>query len=81
MKPDPITLAHQFMGLNAADFRMFWTIVSMEWNREDGDIEAQWFHCGQHMRPRDVAVISALHSVVASGVKAGRPARTGGDNG
>lgn len=75
-KPDPMKLAHQFMGLNADDFRMFWTIVGFEWNQEDGDIEAQWFYCGQHMRPQNIAVISALHSAVASGVKAGKPART-----
>lgn len=75
-KIDPITLAHQFMSLNVEDFRMFWTIVGFEWDQEDGDIEAQWFYCGQNMRPRDIVVISALHSAVASGVKAGKPART-----
>lgn len=71
-KPDPINLAHQFMDLNAADFRMFWAIVSLEWGHEDSDLEAQWFHCGQNMRPQDIVVISALHSAVASGVKVGR---------
>lgn len=72
-KTDPIELAHKFMGLNADDFRMFWTIVGLEWNQEDGDIEAQWFYCGQHMRPMDVTVISAMHSAVASGMKAKKP--------
>lgn len=71
-KPDPMKLAHQFMNLNADDFRMFWAIVGLEWGLEDGDIEAQWFHCGQNMRSQDIVVISALHSAVASGVKAGR---------
>lgn len=74
-KPDPVELAHQFMNLNADDFRMFWTIVGFEWNQEDGDIEAQWFYCGQNMSPKDIVVISALHSAVASGVKAGPDAR------
>lgn len=71
-KIDPMKLAHQFMGLNADDFRMFWTIVGFEWNQEDGDIEAQWFHCGKTMRPTELAVISALHSAVASGQKSAR---------
>lgn len=75
-KPDPMKLAHQFMNLNADDFRMFWTIVGFEWNQEDGDIEAQWFHCGKTMRPTELVVISALHSAVASGVKAGHEARS-----
>lgn len=68
-KTDPVNLAHQFMGLNVDDFRMFWTIVGFEWNQEDGDIEAQWFHCGKTMRPTELAVISAMHSAVASGQK------------
>jgi hypothetical protein len=68
-------LAHQFMRLNADEFRMFWTHIGFEWNQEDGDIEAQWFYCGQHMRPTDVTVISALHSAVASGQKAGKDKR------
>lgn len=71
-KKDPIALAHDFMGLNADDFRMFWTIVGFEWDQEDGDIEAQWFHCGKTMRPTELAVISALHSAVASGQKSAR---------
>lgn len=69
MPTDPIKLADQFMRLNADDFRMFWNLVKFAWNDEDGDIEAQWFYCGQTMGPRDVTVISALHSAVASGVK------------
>lgn len=72
-KKDPIKLAHDFMSLNADDFRMFWTIVGLEWNQEDGDIEAQWFYCGQRMSPLNLTVISAMHSAVASGVKAGKP--------
>jgi len=75
-KKDPIQIAGDFMGMNADDFRMFWAIVEMEWNQEDGDIEAQWFYCGQHMQPRNLTVISAMHSAVASGVKAGKPARS-----
>lgn len=69
-KPDPMKLARQFMNLNAEDFRMFWAVVDLEWNQEDGDIEAQWFLAGQHMRPLEVTVISAMHSAVASGQKA-----------
>jgi hypothetical protein len=71
-KTDPISLAHQFVGLNADDFRTFWAIVSLEWNQEDGDLEAQWFYCGKHMRPGGLSVISAMHSAVASGQKAAR---------
>ncbi|TDR27793.1 hypothetical protein [Aquamicrobium defluvii] len=74
-KIDPMKLAHDFMGLNVDDFRMFWTIVGFEWNQEDGDIEAQWFHCGKSMRPTELAVISAMHSAVASGQKAAREAK------
>ena len=70
-KIGPMKLAHQFMGLNPDDFRMFWSIIELEWNQDDGDIEAQWFYCGQHMSPRNVVVISAMHSAIASGVKAG----------
>ena len=36
-KTDPIKLAQQFMGLNADDFRMFWTIVGLGIDDEDGD--------------------------------------------
>lgn len=72
---DPMELAHQFMNLNVEDFRMFWTTVGFEWNLEDGDIEAQWFYCGKHMNPREVTVISALHSAIASGVNAGKDKR------
>lgn len=68
-KTDPINLAHQFMGLNVDDFRMFWTIVGFEWEQEDGDIEAQWFHCGKTMCQTELAVISAMQSAVASGRK------------
>ena len=68
-KADPVNLAHQFMDLNVDDFRMFWTIVGFEWDQEDGDIEEQWFHCGKTMRPTELAVISAMHSAVASGQK------------
>lgn len=71
-KSDPVKLAHDFMGLNVEDFRMFWTIVGFEWDQEDGDIEAQWFHCGKSMRPTELTVISAMHSAVASGQKASR---------
>ena len=74
-KPDPIKLAHQFMNLNVDDFRMFWAIVDLEWNQEDGDIEAQWFYMGQNMGYRNLAVISAMHSAIASGVKSGRDKR------
>jgi hypothetical protein len=70
-KTDPVELAHKFMSMNVDDFRMFWTIVGFEWNQEDGDIEAGWFYFGQKMKPRDVAVISAMHTAVASGVKSG----------
>jgi hypothetical protein len=69
-KTDPIKLAHQFMRLNAEDFRMFWTIVGMGIDEEDGDLMAQWDFCGQQMRPRDLAIISMMHSSVAGGVKA-----------
>ena len=68
-KTDPMELAQKFMGLNADDFRMFWTIVGFEWDQEDGDLEAQWFYCGKQMRPTELAVISAMHSAVASGRK------------
>lgn len=71
-KADPMKLAHQFMDLNVEDFRMFWAVVSLEWNHEDGDIEAQWFYAGKHMRPTEIAVISAMHSAVASGQKTGK---------
>lgn len=67
---DAMKLADQFMSLNADDFRMFWKMVELAWNDEDGDIEAQWFYCGQTMGQRDVTVISAMHSAVASGIKA-----------
>lgn len=76
-KLHPIELAHQFIGLNADDFRMFWSIVSMDWDQEDGDLEAQWFYCGQKMRPTGVAVISAMHSAVASGIKVALEKRHG----
>lgn len=68
-KVDPIQLAKQFIGLNIQDFRIFWAIVSREWEREDGDLEAQWFYCGQQMRPPAMAVISAMRGAVASGIK------------
>lgn len=72
-KIDPMKLADQFMSLNADDFRMFWAAVGMMWNDEDGDLEAQWFYCGQHMKPSDLTVIGAMHSAVASGVKSKQP--------
>jgi hypothetical protein len=71
-KPDPIELADHFMNLNVEDFRMFWAVIAMEWNQEDGDIEAQWFYCGKQMRPLEVTVISALYGAVMSGQKAGK---------
>ena len=71
-KIDPMELANQFLSLNADDFRMFWTMVGMAWDDEDGDIEAAWFYFGKKMRPTEVTVIGALHSAVASGQKAGR---------
>ena len=71
-KTDPMELANQFLSLNVEDFSMFWTMVGFAWDQEDGDVEAQWYYCGQHMRPRDLAVISAMHSAVASGQKHGK---------
>lgn len=71
-KIDPMKLADQFLALDADGFRMFWTMVSMAWNDEDGDIEAGWFYFGQKMRPTDLTVIGALHSAVAYGVKHGK---------
>lgn len=71
-KIDPMKLADQFLALDADDFRMFWAMVAMAWNDEDGDIDAGWFYFGQKMRPTDLTVIGALHSAVASGVKHGK---------
>lgn len=73
-KIDPMELANQFLALNADDFRLFWKIVEMAWNDEDGDIDAAWFYFGKKMRPMDVTVIGALHSAVASGQKDGKDA-------
>ena len=67
-KLDPMELAGQFLNLDHEDFRMFWAFVSLEWDQDDGDIEAQWFHCGKHMRPTGAAVISAMHGAVRSGI-------------
>jgi|JI10StandDraft_1071094.scaffolds.fasta_scaffold805930_3 hypothetical protein len=75
-KTDPIKLAQQFMGLNADDFRMFWTIVGLGIDDEDGDLMAQWDYCGQKMKPRDLAIISILHSTVAGGVKSAQKGKT-----
>lgn len=74
-KIDPMKLADQFLALDADDFRMFWTMVAMAWNDEDGDIDAGWFYFGQTMRPTEVTVIGAMHSAVASGQKAGKDKR------
>lgn len=69
---DVLDLANQFMGLNAKDFRMFWAMVGMEWNQEDGDLEAQWFYYGKNMTPLELTVIGAMHQALLSGQKSER---------
>lgn len=64
-------LADKFMHLNRADFQTFWLTVCTEWNIEDGDLDMQWFINGQGVKPSVLTVISAMHSAVASGYKAG----------
>lgn len=71
IKPDPIKLAHDFMNLSFEDFRTFWSVVCLEWNQDDGDLEAQWFYSGKMMRPGEPTVIGAMHSAVLSGQKSG----------
>ena len=71
-KRDGQHVAADFLALNPDEFRMFWAILLMEWNQEDGDLEAQWFYNGQHMRPGELTVIGAMHSAIASGMKAAR---------
>jgi len=62
-------VAADFMALNPDEFKMFWACVAMEWNMEDGDLEAQWFYNGSHMKDRDLTVIRAMLGAIASGVK------------
>ena len=71
-KRDGQRVAADFLALNLDEFRMFWAVLAVEWKQEDGDLEAQWFYNGQHMRPSESIVIGAMHSAIASGMKAAR---------
>lgn len=71
-KRDPVDIARDFMAMSPADARTFWATIQREWNDEESDIEAVWFYTGQMMGARELAVISAIHSALASGNKSAR---------
>lgn len=66
-----IKLADDFMALNASGFQLFWATVAMEWNQEDGDLDAGWFYYSKGMSRLSITAIGALHSAVVSGKRAG----------
>jgi hypothetical protein len=67
IKKDGIRVAADFLSLNPDEFRMFWGLVSAEWNDDDSDLEGRWSYIGSHMRPHELVVIRTMLSAISAG--------------
>lgn len=66
---DGMRVASDFLALDVDEFKMFWAMVTMEWDDESNDLDAFWHYAGKRMRPMETTVVSGMLSALVSGQK------------